>query len=60
MSVTIYFLSLIISIWAVTAGKKRFNSRAIPVLGWIVLTINILVPVISFTAGVIDGMKAAG
>ncbi len=56
----IYLLSLALGIWAVTLGKKQIKVWIVPVLGWIVLAIDILVPVISFAAGFVDGIKAAG
>lgn len=59
-SFSVYLLSLALGIWAVTIGKKQIKVWIVPVLGWIVLVIDILVPVISFTAGFMDGMKAAG
>lgn len=59
-SFSVYLLSFALSIWAVTIGKKQIKVWIVPVLGWMVLVIDILVPVISFTAGVMDGMKAAG
>lgn len=59
-SFSIYLVSLALSIWAVTIGKKQIRVWIVPVLGWTVLAIDILVPVISFAAGFVDGMKAAG
>lgn len=59
-SFSIYLVSLALSIWAVTIGKKQIKIWIVPVLGWIVLAIDILVPVISFAAGFVDGMKSAG
>ncbi len=59
-SFSIYLVSLALSIWAVTIGKKQIKVWIVPVLGWTVLAIDILVPVISFVSGFVDGMKSAG
>ena len=56
--IVVYIISILVG-WGLIRYGKRINMKVVTYLGASILLIDILVPVLSFVAGYIDGYKAS-